>query len=88
MYEPKLADRVLVVKDGKIVKGRVAVAPGFGKVGVTFKKGEQPIMYQVADIFPLYRYEQVELPTLMQVMTGEKMGEAVTFLFGPGSAAQ
>lgn len=55
-YEPMVFDRVVVAVAGKVVKARVASTPGFGKVGVTFAKGESAQLFQIVDVFPLYRY--------------------------------
>jgi hypothetical protein len=65
MYEPKLADRVAVTREGKIVKGRIAfINQKLSRVGVTFAKNEVPTVYQLADVFPLYRYVTSSAPEL------------------------
>lgn len=71
MFEFINGDRVIVAKDGKAVKARVAsVNAQFGKVGVTFAKGETPTVYAASDVYPLYRY----------VMTPEGPGVLPIFL--------
>jgi hypothetical protein len=65
MYEPKLADRVTVAREGKVVKGRIAfINQKLSRVGVTFAKGEAPTIYQLVDVFPLYRYVTSLAPEL------------------------
>lgn len=57
MYEPMVYDRVAVSVEGKVTKARVATVVMEGKrIGLTFKKGDGPTLYQTADVFPLYRY--------------------------------
>jgi hypothetical protein len=81
MYEPMVADRVVAVKDGKPMKGRVAVAPGFGKVGVTFHRNESPVMYQVSDVFPLYRYRTIQAKPEFAALFGLQEMEVMEPLF-------
>lgn len=53
-------DRVMVVMDGKMVKGRVAEVVGTNAVRVTFGKGDEGKIFERGEVVALYRY--VETP--------------------------
>lgn len=55
-------DRVAVVKDGKIVKGRVAEVLGSNAVRVTFAKDDGGTLYERGEVLALYRYAQAVTP--------------------------
>ena len=62
MMTPRVGDRVVVMKDGALVKARVAAYDEAVGVGVTFAKGEVPTLYNRKEVFILYRYEEATGP--------------------------
>jgi hypothetical protein len=68
MQKLEVHDRVLVVVDGKITEVRVAEVSGFA-VKVTRQKGDEGLVYERDQIFPLYRKTKsvVKHPVLGEV---------------------
>jgi hypothetical protein len=55
-------DRVAVIIDGQIVKVRVAEIMNQGRVRVTRSQGDAGSVFLRAQIYPLYRYVQLDTP--------------------------